>query len=68
MTPPIGCGHFKKKSKIGNWSLHDEVNDGLIGQRIRVRRLRCDNAGENVSFAGSDDHDGLNVEFEYTSP
>lgn len=56
------------EGKIGHWYLHDQGYTGPIEQNVYARRIRCDNAGEKISFASRARQEGLGVDFEYTSP
>ena len=39
----------------------------LQGKHYLIKRLRCDNAGENIAFAQQAHREGLGVDFQYTS-
>ena len=58
---------LKKKSDLPDvmMKLVKEINN-MEGKKVKY--LRCDNAGENISFEEKCKKEGLDVTFEYTAP
>jgi len=55
---------FKTKDQIAKamilliWELHDQ-------ERIAIKKIRCDNSGENVTFQAATKEKGLGLHFEF---
>ena len=60
------CRFLKKKNEMANEVI--QVIKKLMLEKHEVKKIRCDNAGENLMLEKSCLKDGINVEFEYTAP
>ena len=56
----------KRKSSLRIVGL--QVLRELKAKGIAVKRIRCDNAGENKQFDRACNHNGWSIQFEYTAP
>ena len=60
------CKFLKKKSEMASETI--EVIKKLMLENHEVKKIRCDNAGENLTLEKLCLKEGFNIEFEFTAP
>ena len=60
------CRFLKKKSEMASETI--QIIKKLMLEKDEVKKIRCDNAGENLTLEKLCLKEGFNIEFEFTAP